>query len=358
MRNSAKVLPRIYEYDLSDVRTARINEKVWVIAEDVCHILNFNSIDYVLEQLNDKDKQMIKSTLFINQNAVYDLIAMSANDEAKHFKSWLNDEVFKAELSLVVDNDNVKENDDKFQLFEHEDLGNVRVILDKSGEPLFNLNDVCGVLEVAPRVVKQRLSKGVCSTYPLQTAGGKQQTTFVNEDGLYDVVLDSRKPQAKKFRKWITSEVLPSIRKHGAYMTENTIEQALTNPDFLIQLATNLKQEQEARKKAEQQSKKLKQQIEIDKPKVKTYEHFIEAKNNMNMNEVAKNIGWGRNKLFAQLRDDEILMNDNQPYQSFVNRGYFEVAVKPISRGGYNRNQNVTLVTAKGAEWLAKKYAK
>lgn len=86
----------------------------------------------------------------------------------------------------------------------------------ENGEPLFCLIDVCNMLDLIPSKVSQRLDKDVLSKYPLETAGGIQQTNFINEDGLYDVILDSRKPEAKQFRKWITSEVLPSIRKHGA----------------------------------------------------------------------------------------------------------------------------------------------
>lgn len=84
--------------------------------------------------------------------------------------------------------------------------------------PLFVLNDVCRVLDLSnPAVVKTRLEEGVSSTYTLQTGGGIQNLTVVNEDGLYDVILDSRKPQAKRFRKWVTGEVLPSLRKTGSY---------------------------------------------------------------------------------------------------------------------------------------------
>lgn len=101
-----------------------------------------------------------------------------------------------------------------------------RVIENEEG-PLFLLNDVCGILNLAPRVVKQRLSEDVCATYPLKTVGGTQRATFLNEDGLYDVVLESRKPEAKKFRKWITGEVIPSIRKTGSYQVDQPSNRTL-----------------------------------------------------------------------------------------------------------------------------------
>lgn len=124
------------------------------------------------------------------------------------------------------------------QIFQNEQFGKVRIAMNESNEPLFCLADVCNVLGLRQGDVRQRLSDGVVSTQPIiDSLGREQQANFVNEDGLYDAILDSRKPEAKQFRKWVTSEVLPSIRKHGAYMTQETLEKALTSPDFLIQLA-------------------------------------------------------------------------------------------------------------------------
>lgn len=104
------------------------------------------------------------------------------------------------------------------KLFENPTFGKIRSVMDESNEPWFCLADICKALGLRASDVAPRLDKGVVSTHPLATKGGTQQATFVNEDGLYDVILDSRKPEAKKFRKWITSEVLPSIRKSGGYV--------------------------------------------------------------------------------------------------------------------------------------------
>lgn len=102
--------------------------------------------------------------------------------------------------------------------------------------------------------VKTRLCDGVITNeVMLDSLGRPQEMIFINEDGLYDVILDSRKPQAKAFRKWITGEVLPSIRKHGIYATDNVIDQILNNPDFGIELLTKLKEERSARIEAEKQ---------------------------------------------------------------------------------------------------------
>ena len=126
--------------------------------------------------------------------------------------------------------------EDVIKTFEHKQFGKIRVLGDAEN-PRFCLSDMCKVLEL-PQVAKvvQRLDKDVLSTHPLETAGGIQQMYFVNEDGFYDVLLDSRKPVAKKFRKWVTSEVLPSIRKTGSYsiaapaIPASAAKKALKNP--------------------------------------------------------------------------------------------------------------------------------
>ena len=102
------------------------------------------------------------------------------------------------------------------QIFENPEFGQVRVLLE-DGEPLFCLADICSILELRVTDVKNRLGEEVVSIYPLPTNGGVQQLTFVNEEGFYSVVLGSRKESVKPFKKWVTSEVLPSIRKTGSY---------------------------------------------------------------------------------------------------------------------------------------------
>ena len=105
------------------------------------------------------------------------------------------------------------------QIFQNQEFGAIRTISNKQGEAMFCLKDVCEVLELQTKQVVRRLEDDVFSKHPIvDNLGRVQQATFVNEDGLYDTILESRKPQAKQFRKWVTSEVLPSIRKQGGYM--------------------------------------------------------------------------------------------------------------------------------------------
>ena len=107
----------------------------------------------------------------------------------------------------------------QIQIFQNQEFGAIRTISNKQGEAMFCLKDVCEVLELQTKQVVRRLEDDVFSKHPIvDNLGRVQQATFVNEDGLYDTILESRKPQAKQFRKWVTSEVLPSIRKQGGYM--------------------------------------------------------------------------------------------------------------------------------------------
>ncbi|PIC72493.1 phage antirepressor KilAC domain-containing protein [Sporosarcina sp. P17b] len=241
------------------------------------------------------------------------------------------------------------------KLFDGQEL---RIIENEEG-PLFLLNDVCGILNLAPRVVKQRLLEDVCATYPLETAGGTQQATFVNEDGLYDVVLESRKPEAKKFRKWVTGEVIPSIRKHGGYLTPETVEQVLSDPDTLIRLATDLKEERLKRQQAELR-------IEQQQPKVRFAEAVETSDTSILIGQLAKLItqnGFhvGQNRLFKWLRENEFLGKSgshyNEPTQYAMERGWFEVKERTINNpDGSVRITRTTKVTGKGQVYFINKF--
>jgi len=186
-------------------------------------------------------------------------------------------------------------------------------IIEKDGQPWFVLKDVCEILGLRSPDVRQRLSDDVVSTHTVTDTLGRTNTaTIINEDGLYDVILESRKPEARKFRKWVTSEVLPSIRKHGAYMTNETLEKALTSPDFLIQLATRLKEEQEKRLAAEQK-------LEEQKPLVEFAETCLASKDSILVRALAKvsstqGITIGLNRLYIKSREwKPIMPGSNEP---------------------------------------------
>lgn len=130
---------------------------------------------------------------------------------------------------------------------------NVRTLTTEDGELRFVLADLAAVLDITNVTqLRSRLSDDLCQTYPVPDRRGQvQQTWTVNEPGLYEVIIRSDKPEAIQFRCWVTSEVLPSIRKHGMYATPATIDDMLDNPDIMINALMRLKEERAARAKAE-----------------------------------------------------------------------------------------------------------
>ncbi|MDF9661339.1 Bro-N domain-containing protein, partial [Bacillus cereus] len=134
----------------------------------------------------------------------------------------------------------------QLQVFNNEEFGQVRTVV-KGEDVWFVAKDVCDVLEIvnATRSLSRLDEDELHSMKVADSLGRPQDTNIINESGLYSLIMTSRKPQAKAFKKWVTSEVLPSIRKHGAYMTDQVLEQAVTNPDFAIGLLTKLKEEKE-----------------------------------------------------------------------------------------------------------------
>ncbi|MBK5243353.1 BRO family protein, partial [Clostridium sp.] len=145
------------------------------------------------------------------------------------------------------------------QIFKNDQFGEIRTI-SKYGQTWFVAKDISNILGYSET---NRMTTRLDDDESISTRleGMNMNSTLINESGLYSAVLGSQKPESKKFKKWVTSEVLPTIRKHGAYMTDNTIEKALMDPDFLIKLATNLKEEKFKRLEAENK-------IELDRPKV------------------------------------------------------------------------------------------
>ena len=199
--------------------------------------------------------------------------------------------------------------------------------IQKDGEPWWVLADVCKVLELSsPHKVAERLEADERNQIPVtDSLGRNQSTTIINESGLYAVILRSDKPQAKPFRKWVTSEVLPAIRKHGAYMTEQTLERALTSPDFLIELATQLKAEQAQRKQLETTVAVQNQQIAELQPKASYYDVVLNCKDLISIGKIAKDYGWSAQKLNEYLHQHGVQYKQGKTwllYQKYAGMGY------------------------------------
>ncbi|WP_288892590.1 phage antirepressor [uncultured Sneathia sp.] len=184
----------------------------------------------------------------------------------------------------------------------------------------FCLKDVCDILEIGHVTdTKNRLKKdGVGTTEVIDKLGRKQQATFINESNLYKVIFQSRKANAERFTEWVTSEVLPTIRKHGAYMTPEVIEKTLTNPDFIIGLATELK-------KAQTRNIFLENEVKILQPKAKYHDEVLNSPNVVAITQIAKDYGMSAvkmNKLLNDLGIQYKLRNQWLLVQKYSDKGY------------------------------------
>ena len=238
----------------------------------------------------------------------------------------------------------------EIEIFKDARFGEVRVA-GTSEEPLFCLADVCKALDLQnPSQVKSRLDEEDVQLIDLQTLNlnegiiGNTLANFVTESGLYDVIMRSESGKAKPFRKWVTKEVLPSIRKTGSYSIMNKVPQTFSEA---LRLAADLQEQVE-------QQQKL---IEVQTPKAEFYDDVVESKDAMPMDRVAKtlNMGIGRNKLFEILRNEKILMYNNTPYQKFVDCGWFRCVESKFMKPNGDICINVkTVVMQKGLDAIRK----
>lgn len=212
-----------------------------------------------------------------------------------------------------------KEANNKLQIFKNEDFGEVRTIQHEN-KIWFIAKDICDVLGLSnPTKALQSLETDERTNFKL---GRQGETNFINESGLYALILKSRKTEAKKFRKWITSDVLPQIRKYGMYATNELLD----NPDLAIQVFQELKQEREKRKQLEAKQ-------EQDKPLLDFAECITSSDDCISVGTLAKLLtenGFeiGQNRLFDYLRNNKYLYrrgNDNLPMQRYVEQGLFKI---------------------------------
>lgn len=251
----------------------------------------------------------------------------------------------------------------ELKIFNNPEFGQLRTII-KDDEIWFVGKDVASLLGYSNplKAIRDHVDdddKGMNETFT--PAGGKQQTLFINESGLYSLVLSSKLPIAKKFKRWVTSEVLPSIRKHGGYLTPAKIEEVLSNPDTIIKLATELKQERAKRIEHEQK-------IEADKPKVLFAEAVETAKSSILVGELAKlikqnGIDIGQQRLFNFMRENGYLIKQkgsayNMPTQKSMNLGLFEIKERTINHSDHVEIVKTPKVTGKGQIYFINMFAK
>ena len=244
----------------------------------------------------------------------------------------------------------------ELKVFENREFGEVRTV-EINGEPWFVANDICYALDLTnTTMAMSRLDEDERTKFNL---GRQGEANVVNEFGLYNLVLASRKPEAKQFKRWITHDVIPTIRKHGAYMTDGIIERTLQDPDYLIQLATTLKEERAKRQLAEAENYK-------NKPMVLFAESVQASDNSCLIGELAKiisqnGISIGQNRLFEWLRENGYLIKGgerrNQPTQYSMELGLMEIKKRTIDNpDGSIRVTVTTKVTGKGQIYFINKF--
>lgn len=209
--------------------------------------------------------------------------------------------------------------DNEIILFEHEEFGEIRT-LNIDGEPWFVGKDVAeklGYAEAA-KAIRTHVDKEDKGVSVLDTPGGQQKITIINESGLYSLILSSKLPSAKKFKHWVTAVVLPSLRKHGAYITAETLHKTMSDPRELAKLLTTLADEQDKRRKLEEENAFL-------SVKANYYDRILNSKNAVPVTQIAKDYGMSAIAFNRMLHDYGIqysIRNSWVLYAEYANLGY------------------------------------
>lgn len=237
----------------------------------------------------------------------------------------------------------------------------VRVIADDADKPLWLASDVSRILGFSsPAAMTRSIRDKHKGLQTIHTPGGKQSVTVLKEAGLYAAVLKSRRPEAIEFQEWVLEEVLPSIRKHGGYLTDEKLEQALTDPDTIIRLATDLKNE---RARAAQ----LQAQAQLDAPKVFFADAVSASKTNILVGELAKilrgnGIQIGQTRLFTWMRQNGYLISRkgsdwNTPTQKSMELELFRIKENTVVHSdGHTSITKTPKVTGKGQEYFISRF--
>lgn len=247
----------------------------------------------------------------------------------------------------------------ELKIFQSPQFGTIRTLTIEN-EPWFVGKDVAEILGYSntPKAIRDHVDNEDKLTERIVLSGQNREAIFINESGLYSLILSSKLPKAKDFKRWVTSEILPSIRKHGAYMAEETLQRAITSPDFLIKLATELKQEQNARKLAEQQVKEL-------TPKGIFADAVNSSETSILVGELAKllkqnGVNMGRNRLFDWMKNNGYLIKSgserNMPTQKSMEMKLLEIKERNVANpDGSVKIVKTPKVTGKGQIYFINK---
>ena len=240
------------------------------------------------------------------------------------------------------------------QIFNSPEFGEVRT-LEEDGAVLFCGADVARALGYSrPNEAVSKHCKGTLKRRT-PTTSGIQEMLFIPESDLYRLVFSSKLPSAERFTDWVTQEVLPSVRKHGAYMTPETLQAAILNPDYLLQVVTALKSETDKRKALEADNSRLVVENQILQPKAEYFDDLADRNALTSFRETAKLLGIKPKRFTDFLLDRKYIYRDKKGKLMPVenrNRGYFEVKETMNEKTQWSGTQ--TLVTLKGREYFLK----
>ena len=216
--------------------------------------------------------------------------------------------------------------DNNIKVFENSEFGKVRTVI-LNDEPWFIGKDVTDILgyQNGSRDINRHVDEDDRQNYQNGTFESNRGMAIINESGLYSLILSSKLPTAKKFKRWVTSEVLPSIRKHGVYMTEDTIKKAMAEPDFIIKLATELKKEQEQNKQLTETCSQQQQVIGELKPKADYVDKILKSNSLVTITQIAKDYGMSGQGMNKVLHDLHIIYSCNKQwllYSQHQAKGY------------------------------------
>lgn len=254
----------------------------------------------------------------------------------------------------------------EIKIFNNPQFGQIRTA-GTAENPLFCLSDICVILELdqVSRVKSRLKEDGVTLIKVTDRLGRDQKATFINEQNLYKVIMRSDKPQAEPFQDWVCGDVLPSIRKHGIYATEATVEKMLSDPESAIIMLQAYQKERRERMAAQQEVERLEAQEMENKPKVVFADAVSGSNSACLIGELAKMIAQngypiGEKRLFQWLRDNHYLCaygeRFNQPYQQYIEQGLFTMKQNVFSVNGEMRTRNTTKVTGKGQVYFINKF--
>lgn len=245
----------------------------------------------------------------------------------------------------------------ELQVFSNPEFGEIRTIT-IDGEPWFVGKDVAAALGYSDAfgALKKHIDEDDKLVCQIDSAGQKRDATLINRSGVYSLILSSKLPNAKKFKHWVTADILPTIEKHGAYMTPEIIERTLTDPDYIIQLATTLKHEQQKRKALEAENEKQRQIIADFEPIRQYVDTILESHTTLTTTQIAADYDLSAYRLNKILNEEGIQHMVNGQwilYKKYMGMGYTKSKTIQITRSdGTPDTKMSTQWTQKGRLFL------